>query len=99
MYRIITDEQFDPDYFLSCVDMSSEHKIVDLKNKLEASVVIWKRKLHSKDAKPAWGSTVSLEKREVIEERAEMILLLLKHRFPGLPQSDLDISKIHSNQV
>ncbi|KAK4413861.1 Rop guanine nucleotide exchange factor 12 [Sesamum alatum] len=98
LYRIITDEYFDPDYFLSSVDLSSEHKIVDLKNKLEASVVIWKRKMTAKDNKSSWGSAVSLEKREIFEDRAETILLILKHRFPGLPQSDLDISKIQCNR-
>ncbi|KAL5072684.1 hypothetical protein RYX36_011668 [Vicia faba] len=98
IYRNITDEFFDPDQFLATVDMSSEHKILDLKNRIEASIVIWKRKMNQKDTKSAWGSAVSIEKRELFEERAETILLLLKHRFPGLPQSSLDISKIQFNR-
>lgn len=81
------------------MDLSSEHKILDLKNRIEASIVIWKRKMNQKDTKSAWGSAVSLEKRELFEERAETILLLLKHRFPGIPQSALDISKIQYNRV
>ncbi|KEH28792.1 RHO guanyl-nucleotide exchange factor [Medicago truncatula] len=97
IYRNITDEFFDPDQFLGTIDMSSEHKILDLKNRIEASIVIWRRKMNQKDSKSAWGSAVSLEKRELFEERAETILLLLKHRFPGLPQSSLDISKIQFN--
>lgn len=99
MYKSITDDFFDPDMFLSSVDLSSEHKILDLKNKIEASVVIWERKMNSKDTKSPWGSAVSMEKREIIEDRAETILLILKHRFPGIPQSDLDISKIQYNRV
>ncbi|CAL0324121.1 unnamed protein product [Lupinus luteus] len=98
IYRSITVEFFDPDQFLSTIDLSSEHKILDLKNKIEASIVIWKRKMHQKDSKSAWSSAVSLEKRELFEERAETILLLLKHRFPGIPQSALDISKIQFNR-
>ncbi|KAL5707293.1 Rho guanine nucleotide exchange factor 8 [Ranunculus cassubicifolius] len=94
IYRSITVEFFDPDQFLSMLDLSSEHKILDLKNRIEASEVIWKRKMNNKDSKSSWGSAVSLEKRELFEERAETILLLLKQRFPGLPQSSLDISKI-----
>ena len=96
-YRSITVEFFDPDQFLATVDLSSEHKILDVKNRIEASIVIWKRKMNQKDSKSAWGSAVSLEKRELFEERAETILLLLKHRFPGIPQSALDISKIQYN--
>ena len=99
MYKSITVEYFDPDQFLISTDLSSEHKVLDLKNKIEASIVIWKRKMVQKDAKSGWGSAVSLEKRELFEERAETILLLLKQRFPGLPQSSLDISKIQFNKV
>uniref|UniRef100_A0A0D9V5X5 PRONE domain-containing protein n=1 Tax=Leersia perrieri TaxID=77586 RepID=A0A0D9V5X5_9ORYZ len=44
LYRIITDVEFDPDVFLSTVDLTSEHKILDLKDRIEASVIIWNRK-------------------------------------------------------
>lgn len=53
----------------------------------------------AKDGKSAWSSAVSMEKRELFEDRAETILLILKHRFPGIPQSSLDISKIQYNRV
>ncbi|KAK9281619.1 hypothetical protein L1049_004522 [Liquidambar formosana] len=98
IYRSITVEYFDPEQFLSTMDLSSEHKILDLKNRIEASIVIWKRKMTNKDGKSTWGSAVSLEKRELFEERAETILLLIKQRFPGIPQSALDISKIQYNR-
>lgn len=81
------------------MDLSSDHKILDLKNRIEASIVIWKRKMTSKDNKSSWGSAVSIEKRELFEERAETVLLILKHRYPGIPQSSLDISKIQYNRV
>ncbi|KAI8020702.1 Rho guanine nucleotide exchange factor 8 [Camellia lanceoleosa] len=98
IYKNITVEFFDPEDFLSNMDMTTEHKVLDLKNRIEASIVIWKRKMHHKDGKSSWGSAVSIEKRELFEERAETILLLLKQRFPGLPQSSLDISKIQYNR-
>ncbi|KAL2493113.1 Rho guanine nucleotide exchange factor 8 [Abeliophyllum distichum] len=97
IYKSITDEYFDPDNLLSTVDLSSEHKILDFKNKIEASVIIWKRKMNAKDSKSSWSSAISLEKRELFEDRAVTILLILKHRFPGIPQSSLDISKIQCN--
>ncbi|KAJ8755789.1 hypothetical protein K2173_024334 [Erythroxylum novogranatense] len=98
IYKSITVEFFDPDQFLSTMDLSSEHKILDLKNKMEASMVIWRRKMNHKDSKSAWSSAVSIEKRELFEERAETILLILKQRFPGIPQSSLDITKIQYNR-
>ncbi|XP_071692539.1 rho guanine nucleotide exchange factor 8-like [Rutidosis leptorrhynchoides] len=98
IYKSITDESFDPGEFLKTMDTSSEQNIMELKNKIEASIVIWKRKMHQKDAKTSWSSIVSLERRELFEERAEIILLLIKQKFPGLPQSSLDISKIEYNK-
>ncbi|CAH8337178.1 unnamed protein product [Eruca vesicaria subsp. sativa] len=98
IYKMITVEMFDADQFLIEMDLSSEHKILDLKNKIEASIVIWKRKMVQKDTKSPWGSAVSTEKREQFEERAETILLLLKQGFPGISQSSLDISKIQCNR-
>ncbi|XP_074557433.1 rop guanine nucleotide exchange factor 12-like [Curcuma longa] len=103
LYKVITDEGFDADAFLETLDLSTEHKILDLKNRIEASVVIWKRKMNNKDVKSSWVtvagvSGVSQGKREQFEDRAETILLILKHRFPGIPQSALDISKIELNK-
>nr|BAK08312.1 predicted protein [Hordeum vulgare subsp. vulgare] len=98
LYRIITGVEFDPDDFLSTVDLTSEHKILDLKDRIEASVIIWNRKVHNKDGKSAWGSAVSQEKREQFEERAQTLLLIIKHRYPGIPQSSLDIAKIQENR-
>ncbi|XP_021741505.1 rho guanine nucleotide exchange factor 8-like [Chenopodium quinoa] len=98
IYKSITDEYFDPDGLLSSMDLTSEHKVLDLKNRIEASIVIWKRKMIQKDGKSSWSSAISMEKRELFEERAETLLLILKHHFPGLPQSTLDISKIQYNK-
>uniref|UniRef100_A0A0D9VEM6 PRONE domain-containing protein n=1 Tax=Leersia perrieri TaxID=77586 RepID=A0A0D9VEM6_9ORYZ len=99
IYRSITDEEFDPMDFLQGMDLSTEHKVLDLKNRIEASTIIWKRKMQTKqEAKSSWGSIISFEKREQFEERAETILHLLKLQFPGTPQSQLDISKIQYNR-
>ncbi|KAL8098972.1 hypothetical protein AgCh_031614 [Apium graveolens] len=97
VYKSITLDSFDPDIFLTTMDLSTEHKILDLKNRIEASKVIWRRKVNDKNGKSSWSSTVSLEKREQFEERLETILLILKQRFPGIPQSQLEISKIQYN--
>ena len=96
MYKLITDDYFDPEELIATVDLSNEYNIVDLKNRIEASVVIWQKKMQ-RDGK--WGHGVSHEKRGRFEGRAENVLLLLKHRFPGISQSALDISKIQYNRV
>ncbi|GAB2292270.1 Rho guanine nucleotide exchange factor 8 [Dionaea muscipula] len=98
IYKSITDEFFDPEKFLAAMDLTSEHKVLDLQDRIEASIVIWQGKMNQMDGKSSWGSVVSLEKRELFEERAETILLILKHQFPGIPQSSLDITKIQYNK-
>ncbi|XP_047316963.1 rop guanine nucleotide exchange factor 12-like [Impatiens glandulifera] len=98
IYKSITVDSFDPDNLLSTMDLSADHKILDLKNRIEASIIIWKRKMNAKEGKSGWGSAVSLEKRELFEERAETILLIIKHRFPGVAQSALEVSKIQYNK-
>ncbi|CAK9326645.1 unnamed protein product [Citrullus colocynthis] len=98
IYKSITDDYFNPDQFLKSMDLSTEHKVIDLKNRIEASIVIWKRKMHHKDGKSSWGSAVSFEKREIFEERVESILFLIKQNFPGISQSALDVSKIQHNK-
>ncbi|RZR91693.1 hypothetical protein BHM03_00019859 [Ensete ventricosum] len=99
IYRSITYDDFDPEEFLESMDLSTEHKVLDLKNRIEASIIIWMRKMHNKDTKSTWGSAVSMEKREQFEERAETILHLLKLQFPGIPQSALDTSKIQYSKI
>ncbi|CAH2053571.1 unnamed protein product [Thlaspi arvense] len=100
IYRMITLDMFDAEQFLLEMDLSSEHKILDLKNKFEASDVIWKRKILQKDNKSSspFSTNLSMDKRQQLEERAETILLLLKQDFPGISQSTLDISKIQFNK-
>ncbi|ESQ48325.1 hypothetical protein EUTSA_v10021916mg [Eutrema salsugineum] len=100
IYRMITLDIFDAEQFLLEMDLSSEHKVLDLKKKFEASVVIWKRKIVQKDNKSSspFSTNLSMEKRQLLEERAATILLLLKQGFPGISQSTLDISKIQFNK-
>uniref|UniRef100_A0ACD5U0N8 Uncharacterized protein n=1 Tax=Avena sativa TaxID=4498 RepID=A0ACD5U0N8_AVESA len=99
MYKLITDEFFNPEELVATVDLSNEYNIVDLMNRIEASVVIWQKKMTQKEtSKLSWGHGVSHEKRGRFEGRAVNVLLLLKHRFPGISQSALDISKIQYNR-
>lgn len=111
IYRYITAEQFSPDCLLDCLDLSSEHHTLDIANRVETAMHIWKQKLHSKhthgkaskpNSKSSWGKMKDFvgdaERRELLAGRAESILLALKQRFPGLPQTILDMNKIQYNK-
>lgn len=111
IYRYITAEQFSPDCLLDCLDLSSEHHTLEIANRIEAAIHVWRRKILGKQSnsgkenrpnmKSSWGIVRDLmgdaEKRELLADRAESLLLSLKQRFPGLSQTVLDMSKIQYN--
>eukprot|EP00250_Pteridium_aquilinum_P017073 c23437_g1_i1 orf=501-2345(-) len=113
MYKNITSECFSAEAFLSTCDLSSEHKTVELANRMEAVIHVWRRGRQPKsrhrstkdirhNVKNSWGMVKDFvsdaERREFLAERAEEVLLCLKQKFPGLRQSLLDITKIQYNK-
>ncbi|KAL2525800.1 Rop guanine nucleotide exchange factor 5 [Abeliophyllum distichum] len=110
IYRYITSEHFSSECLLDCLDLSSEHVALEIANRVEASIYVWRRRLHQRPptnpnrstAKSSWEMVKDLmvdgDKRELLAERAESLLLCLKQRFPGLTQTTLDASKILCNK-
>lgn len=111
IYRYITSEQFSAECLLDCLDLSSEHVALEIANRVETAIYVWRKRIHSKinvphpnksAAKASWDMVKDLMadsfKRDSLADRAESLLLCLKHRFPGLTQTSLDISKIQHNK-
>lgn len=110
IYHYITSEKFSPECLLDCLDLSSEHVALEIANRVEASIYVWRRRSHSKPppnpnrstTKSSWEIVKDFmadgDKRELLAERAENVLLSLKQRFPGLTQTTLDTSKIQCNK-
>ncbi|KAL3597537.1 hypothetical protein D5086_009174 [Populus alba] len=48
IYRYITAEKFSPECLLDCLDLSTEHHTLEIANRVEAAVHIWKQKDHRK---------------------------------------------------
>ncbi|KAK9700073.1 hypothetical protein RND81_08G215600 [Saponaria officinalis] len=111
MYRYITSDHFSPESLLDCLDLSTEHVALEIANRVEAAIYVWRRRHNAKPVstnpsrsttKSSWEMVKDLmvdgDKRELLAERAERLLLCLKHRFPGLTQTSLDTSKIQCNK-
>ncbi|KAL0316355.1 UNVERIFIED_CONTAM: Rop guanine nucleotide exchange factor 7 [Sesamum radiatum] len=110
MHRYINSDQFSPECLLDCLDLSSDHHALEIANRVEAAIYVWRRKMSSKplhgtrrsNSKSSWEMVKDLvsdaDKREQLADRAESLLLCLKQRFPGLPQTTLDMSKIQYNK-
>ncbi|KAJ8551054.1 hypothetical protein K7X08_000424 [Anisodus acutangulus] len=110
IHRYITSDQFSPECLLDCLDLSSEHHAVEIANRVEASIYVWRRRNQAKslnsllrsNSMSSWEMVKNLvidaDKRDLLADRAESLLLCLKQRFPGLPQTTLDMSKIQHNK-
>ncbi|XP_062207441.1 rop guanine nucleotide exchange factor 7-like [Phragmites australis] len=111
IYRYITSDQFSPECLLDCLDLSTEYQALEIANRVEASVYAWRRRVAAKpvnglgrtgSARSSWGMVrgmmIDTEKRVLLAERAEGLLICLKQRFPGLTQTSLDMSKIQYNK-
>ncbi|KAL0770065.1 hypothetical protein Bca101_035215 [Brassica carinata] len=103
--QICTPENFYPDPLLDILKISSEHEALELADKVEASLVTWRRKTggltHSKsswDMMKDMGAEAGNDKNHILAARARSLLFCLKQRFPELSQTSLDICKIQYNR-
>lgn len=110
IYRYMKAEQFSPECLLDYLNLSSEHQTLEVANRMEAAMHLWRQKdlkMHtnrSKSKTSKWGDKVKglvtdHDKFQVLAQRAETVLRSLKLQFPGLPQTALDMSKIQYNKV
>jgi hypothetical protein len=91
------------------LDLSSEHHTLEVANRIEAAIHVWKLKGQKKStpqakSKISWGGKVKglvgdKEKNHTLSERADGLLQSLRLRYPGLPQTSLDMNKIQYNKV
>ncbi|KAH8965829.1 hypothetical protein BDL97_04G137100 [Sphagnum fallax] len=69
LYRTISSDNFSAEGFLSTLDTSDEHSILDLANRLETTVLVWGQQTHLRhsqvwakgmksNAKASWGKDV-----------------------------------------
>ncbi|KAE8686986.1 Rop guanine nucleotide exchange factor 7 [Hibiscus syriacus] len=77
IYRYISSDLFTPECLLDCLDLSSEHQAIEIANRVEASIYLWRRKTNPKtvnntarsSSKSSWDMVKDLmvdgEKREI----------------------------------
>jgi len=99
-------DKFSPDHLLDYLNISSEHEALELADKVEASMYIWRRKACMSHSKSSWDMVKDFmseidrtDKNRVLAERAEILLFCLKQRYPELAQTSLDTCKIQYNRV
>lgn len=113
LYRAIASDRFSPEQLVSNLDINDEHSILEMANRLEAAVVGWRRRKTKTTAeispydsklnrKTSWSKMKHFggdaERRVLLAERAEIVLVSLKQRVPGMAQTALDAHKIQFNR-
>ncbi|CAH9091231.1 unnamed protein product [Cuscuta epithymum] len=112
VYRYITSDNFSSECLLDCLDLTSEHMALEMANRVEAAMYVWRRRHHHHARPPthtnrstpksSWDIVKDLvvdgDKRDLLAQRAENLLLSLKQRFPNLTQTTLDATKIQYNK-
>lgn len=104
VYRVMLGaHKFSPELLLDTLDISSEHDALAMADRVEAAMYVWRRKASGSHGKLPWSKVKELaadgdDKNVTLANRAESLLLCIKHRFPGLSQTTLDTSKIQFNK-
>lgn len=107
IYQAITTENTSIEKTLVSLNLKNEHSVLDTMNRLEGAIYAWKRRISEETKKRAsarqpWyfsrdnGSEVGKIKAGL--DRAQTLLQILKKRFPNLPQSFIDATKVQYNK-
>lgn len=93
---------------LNALNLKSTQSAIETINRLEAAVFAWKERVTEQDGgkcqvRKSWSFRTDLifelEKKEVLMDKAEALILVLKTRYPNLPQTFLDVVKIQYGKV
>ncbi|KAJ1694744.1 hypothetical protein LUZ63_011442 [Rhynchospora breviuscula] len=101
-HHMQTSDHFSAENVLSSLKISSEHEALEIADKVEAALYIWKRKVNLSHNRNAWDMRSDLvsdgDKNVVLLSRAKSLLLSLKEKYPSLSQTTLDTSKLQYNK-
>lgn len=107
IYRLITAVPYSIEETLLSMNLKSEHAVLEALNRLEGALFAWKQKISDEEIKRSpirypWHLARNNEsvvgKMEVWMERADTLVRLLKNRFPNLPQTFIEVTKIQYNK-
>ncbi|XP_054790698.1 rop guanine nucleotide exchange factor 1 [Prosopis cineraria] len=109
IYNFLCADKFSSECVLDYLGLSSEYSTLEIANRMEASMHIWRQKhikghvIRRKGRKSSWSGKVKgmvshTKKHKLLAQRAETLLQNLRQKFPGLPQTALDMSKIQNNK-
>lgn len=109
LHKVLTAESSSAEDMLKSLNMKSEHVVLETVNRLEATIFSWKERIAEQvsgkhPVRPSWSPFVKdpmleLDKLKLSSDRAETLLQLIKIRYPNLPQTFLDATKVQYGKV
>lgn len=108
LYKVLTSGQRSPEEMLKSLNFKSEHDALDSINKLEAAVLAWREKIvrqlgGKSPTRTSWSfikdPMSELDKTESLVDCAKTLIQHLKSKYPNLPQTFLDATKIQYGKV
>lgn len=103
LHKVLTAESTSGEDMIKSLNLKSEHMALETINKLEAVIFSLKERTMEQvtgksPVRTSWsfvkGSMSEADKLELLLDRAETLLQLLKIRYPNLPQTFLDAAKV-----
>ncbi|XP_073025988.1 rop guanine nucleotide exchange factor 14-like isoform X1 [Primulina eburnea] len=103
LFKILTADSTSVDEMIDCLNLKSDQGALEAINRLEAAILSWKERINEQYSKKSpvrtsWSfvkdSLSELDKTESLVNRAEMLLRQLKNRYPNLPRTFLDVTKV-----
>ncbi|TKY58448.1 Rop guanine nucleotide exchange factor 14 [Spatholobus suberectus] len=103
LHKVLTAESSSGEEMLKALNLKSEHTALETINRLEAATFSWKERIIQENSgkspvRTSWSfmkdPMSGMDKMELLLDRAETLLNLLKTRYPNLPQTFLDAAKV-----
>ncbi|CAJ1942017.1 unnamed protein product [Sphenostylis stenocarpa] len=103
LHKVLMAESGSGEEMLKALNLKSEHAVLETINKLEAATFSWKERIIQENSgkspvRTSWSflkePVSGIDKMELLLERAEALLNLLKTRHPNHPQTFLDAAKV-----
>lgn len=108
LYKVLNSESMPAEEMINCLNLKSEHNALDMINKLESAISAWKEKITEQDngkspVRTSWSFTKDqmseLDKTEILVNQAEVLLDQLKAKYPNLPPTFLEATKVQYGKV
>ncbi|CAJ1930854.1 unnamed protein product [Sphenostylis stenocarpa] len=104
LHKVLTSQSSSGEDMLKSLNLTSEHVVLETVNRLEAAILSWKERIAEQisgkhPARSTWSPFVKdpmseVDKLELLLDHAETLLQLIKIRYPNLPKTFLDATKV-----